>query len=281
MQTQREILILDSPEIGCPLVLQYVYLELCDAYKRKGHVVRVITTVSEIHDNSIVFLGDKIKIENPQDLLFGSNAIFIGWYWKKWNVSNLKYFIHVYENNTNNLKNVFYQNIRNHCPLLLRANEDPDKIGTYERTVVRDYCYMGWRYKPEFEPTSFHGMYHGIKDHTKFLPYEERKQIYLSSTFALGFQSEFNIYYEHVSQRIYEGLAYGCIVFSESLPACDQTNGIVVHIISKNDLEDKMKYYLSNPEELKKKQNDGYEFIRKYGTNEVSVQKINDVINGF
>ena len=37
-----------------------------------------------------------------------------------------------------------------------------------------------------------------------------------------------------------------------------------------------MHYYLDHPEELKKKQEDGYEFVRKYGTNEYTFNYMNN-----
>ena len=155
-------------------------------------------------------------------------------------------------------------------PLYLRSNDSPEKIGTYERRVVRDFCYIGYRYREDLVPGGFNGIYHRVTDHKKFLPYDTRKDIYLSSHFALGFQCGVNIKYELVTQRIFEGLAYGCIVLSESFPACQQTDNIVVLVKDKQDIEDKMRYYLDNPEEMKRKQQEGYDFVKKSGTNEYS-----------
>jgi spore maturation protein CgeB len=105
------------------------------------------------------------------------------------------------------------------------------------------------------------------------------KKIYLSSIFALGFQSDENIITKHVSQRIFEGLAYGCIVLSNSIPACEQTNNIVVYIESKADLENKMKYFKENPDIVKEKQEEGYKFIKHFGTNHYSIDTFMNCIN--
>ena len=143
-----------------------------------------------------------------------------------------------------------------------------------------DYCYMGWRYCPELIPSDkFKGLYHGINNHNKFFPYDKRKEIYLQSTFALGFQSDENIFNKHVSQRIFEGMAYGCIVLTNSIPACEQTNQIAVYIESREDLEDKMNWFLKNPNEILKKQREGYEFVKLYGTNYYSISKIKEILN--
>jgi len=172
---------------------------------------------------------------------------------------------------------VLKSKVNNH-PLLLRANDSPEKIGKYNRNDKYMFCYMGCDYFPECKPTKYSGFYHGTKDHKKYLNYNARKNIYLSSTFALGFQSYENIKSEHVSQRIYEGLAYGCVVLTNSQPACIQTQGICVYVTSKNDIEDKIKYYLQHPDEIKKKQEKGYEFIKKMGTNQYSIDGYKSII---
>jgi hypothetical protein len=280
----RNVDILDCHEIGCPLVLLYVFRELGGAFERNGYKVSTIEKIEDISNNSIVFMGDIFRVDNPSHLLqkIAPNSIYFGWYWSKQITSPLKHFIHIYENSFKNPLLSFYNSINNRCPLLLRANESPESIGTYEREVKMHYCYMGWRYCPEMVPTKFSGLYHGVLDHNKFMSYEDRKKIYLSSTFALGFQSDENIHYEHVSQRIFEGLAYGCVVLSNSIPACEQTENIVEYVNSKEDVENKITFYLSNPHLIIEKQKKGYEFSKIKGTNQHSMDLlINCVLSNF
>ena len=71
-------------------------------------------------------------------------------------------------------------------------------------------------------------------------------------------------------------MAYGCIVLTNSPPAVEQTNGVDVLIKNKEDMIDKMKYYMNNPEEIKNKQEDGYSFVKQYGTNNYSYDIINE-----
>jgi len=234
-------------------------------------------------------MGDMFNCKNPSELLnlYAPDAIYIGWYWHNIDVSNLKYFIYTYENalnifhNKNRIQDFITMTTSKHnTPLLLRANEDPLLVGSYERNIEYDYCYMGWPYCRHLVPTNkFKGIYYGVTDQTKFLDYNTRKKLYLSSIFALGFQSNENIGYKHVSQRIYEGLAYGCIVLSNSLPACEQTNNIVIYVNSLEDLENHMIYYKNNPELILKKQKEGYEFIKQFGTNEYSSNKFKELID--
>lgn len=272
----RDIVLLDCAEIGCPLVLMYVFTELCQYFIQQNYNVKKVNNINEITNNCIVFMGDNFKTPNIVSLLhsIAPDAIYIGWYWHPINTDALKYFIYTYENMLNPDSRVsFLKNKKNNCPLLLRASDNPELIGTYEKNIVYDFCYMGAGYCPEFIPSEpFKGIYHGVWDHKLFYSYDKRKNIYLSSIFALGFQSDQNIKDEHISQRIFEGMAYGCVVLTNSLPACHQTNNICVFITSKQDLENKMKFYIDHPELIKKKQRDGYEFIKKYGTNHYSIE---------
>jgi hypothetical protein len=271
----KTIVLLNCHEIRCPKVLMYVFIEMCEAFKQRNYNVIIAESIDEINNDCIVFMGNGFQHSDPCSLLYSiaPRAIYIGWYWQNMNTHLLK-FIHTYENMLNpNIHVKMCQQQKIHCPLYLRASEHPNSIGTYARTHQYDYCYMGWRYCPELVPYSFKGIYHGVLNHDYFLPYAKRKEIYLSSTFALGFQSDENIENKHVSQRIFEGLAYGCIVLSNSIPACEQTNHIVIYVESRQDVETKMKYFMNHPNILRKKQEEGYAFIKKCGTNHYSIHE--------
>jgi spore maturation protein CgeB len=273
----RDIIILDCPEVQCYQVLMIVFVELCQAFKDLNYNVKIISNINDISNNCIVFMGDKFVSPDIVSLLnsIAPEAIYIGWYWHNIKTDALKYFIYTYENRQNpDGMNKFLMEQLQNCPLLLRASEHPDLVSSHTKNIIYDYCYMGWGYCRDLVPgDSFHGVYHGVYNHDHFLPYDKRREIYLSSIFALGFQSSTNIDFEHVSQRIFEGLAYGCIVLSNSLPACEQTNNIVVHVTSKQDLENKMRFFKANPDIIKRKQEEGYEFIKKYGTNHYAIDK--------
>ena len=97
--------------------------------------------------------------------------------------------------------------------------------------------------------------------------------------FALGFQSKQNADEQHVSQRIYEGLAYGCVVLSNSQAACDQTDGIVEFVSSQREIEQKIDYYMKNHDAYLAKQSAGYNFIKtRDGTNHAVAQSFIDSI---
>ena len=284
----RDVMLLNCPEIGMHLAFMYACIEACFAFARMGYRVRVARSISELNDNCIVFLGDNIHIPNPARALAqqAPRAVYIGWYWNEQDVSPLPYFVQTHENKLK--PNVPLKYIKFNgahvvkVPFLLRANDDPALIGTYPKKIVRHYCYMGYEYNREMVPSSpkYTGYYFGTKNLTKFLKYDTRRTMYLSSMFALGFQSRANADEQHVSQRIYEGLAYGCVVLSNSQAACDQTDGIVEFVSSKREIENRMEHYLNNPAAYRAKQAAGYEFIKnRGGTNHTTIGLFMHAIN--
>lgn len=282
----RDVMMLNCPEIGMHLAFMYACAEACFAFVRMGHQVRVARSISDLNDDCIVFLGNDIHIPNPARALAqqAPRAVYIGWYWNEQDVSPLPYFVHTHENKMKPSAPLAFKYNDGHIrvPFLLRANDDPALIGTYPKRILRHYCYMGYEYNREMVPSSpkYTGFYFGTKNHTKFLKYGMRKNMYLSSMFALGFQSKINADEQHVSQRIYEGLAYGCVVLSNSQAACDQTDGIVEFVASKREIEDKMEYYLNNHDAYRAKQAAGYDFIKnRGGTNHTTVGLFVDAIN--
>jgi spore maturation protein CgeB len=72
------------------------------------------------------------------------------------------------------------------------------------------------------------------------------------------------------------------VVLSNSRPACEQTDNIVVYIESKEDLISKMRYFIKNPDLIKQKQEEGYAFIRRAGTNQHAIDVfINRIQDGY
>ena len=68
----RDIIILDCPEIKCPKVLTFVFVELCKAFVDISYNVKIINNMNQITNNSIVFMGDGFTVHNPASML---NAI--------------------------------------------------------------------------------------------------------------------------------------------------------------------------------------------------------------
>ena len=165
---------------------------------------------------------------------------------------------------------------KKYCPLYHRVNEDINLIGTFERKIIYDWCYIGFHYRNDLKPMHLKN-FNSKKNLSDYLSSRERRDIYLSSIFHLAYQGESNIVEGHVSQRVYEGLAYGCIVLTNSKPACDQCNNIPIFVNSLKDVEDKITYYKNNHYAIIEKQKLAYEFIKEKGTNAFSINELNEI----
>ena len=171
----------------------------------------------------------------------------------------------------------YLKSIPNYCPLLLRANEPIENIGLNKRTDERVYCFMGSSYGMEMIPNKYSGIYHRVET-SGFLDYDTRKNIYLSSVIALGYHSNAAIEQQSISQRIFEGMSYGCIVLTNSLTAEKYTDGICIYVKDKKEAENKIQYYLDNPEERKEKQEKGYKWVLMFDQDS---NPFSDIINNF
>ena len=266
-------------------VMDRVFEECTEAFKDDGCVVRRVAKWDELEDGGLIFLDDaggrylepEFRPWHERLVRLCPTSIMVCWYWMDKTYRPFPRMIvtgehYVYREQASPV-------IRNYMlrpdfvPLLLRASESPDLVGTYSRSVQRDYCFMGGGYKMDWIPPAdqFTGLYHRVIDQN-YLPYSVRRTIYLSSRFALAFQSDENIRTGHLSQRIFEGLAYGCIVFCENPLASQYTKGAVITVTSREDLWEKMREWSStSPERVKEQQERGYEWVRRFGTNRTAM----------
>lgn len=277
---KRLIQIITLPELNPLPVMRCVFTELCTAFAEDdGCDVRYINSMDELRDGGIAFLDDVSGNYTQYRTVYDEIArhcpstVFVCWYWMNTDFRPFSKMIYTGEYVLNvspdSLEQIRYFMRHDFVPLKLRASENPDLVGTYKRLVARDFCYMGGGYRMDWIPQEYTGIYHRVI-YNNYLPYATRRDIYLSSMFALGFQSDINIKAGHLSQRIFEGLAYGCIVLCENPMASQYTDGIVVYISSKEDLIEKIKHYKGHPEEVERLQRRGYEWVKKYGTNRVT-----------
>lgn len=282
---KRLIQWIQLPELSPLPVMDRVFEECTAAFKDDGCIVRRVSSWNELEDGGILFLDDAAgsyrehRIHHERLAAVCPNSIAVCWYWKDPMYRPFSRMIvtgewYLYrENASPEVRS--YMLRPDFVPLPLRANEAPENIGTYLRTDTMDYCFMGGGYKKDWIPPSpeFTGLYHQVI-YNNYMTYEERRQVYLSSRFSLAFQSDENIRTGHLSQRIFEGLAYGCIVFCENSLASQITDGAVIHVTSREDLWNKMREWKADPERIFLQQKRGYEWARRYGTNRTAMMAL-------
>jgi hypothetical protein len=277
------------PEIKPLPVMKCVFSELAKAWEEDdGCEYTLVSSMDQLRDGGIAFLddagGNYVHFKDTYDEIARRcpRTVFVCWYWHDSNFRPFSKMIYTGEYwlrvSPEDYPRLDYFMKHDYVPLKLRASDHPRKIGTYPRNVVRDYCYMGGGYRMEWIPHEYSGIYHRVI-WDNYVPYAMRREIYLSSMFALGFQADANIQSGHISQRIFEGLAYGCVVLCENPMVSFYTDGIVVYIKSKEDLLEKMKYYKEHPEEVERKQRLGYAWVKKHGTNRLTTDLLKEKIS--
>ena len=277
----KNVYILDCKENRINPIVKALFTDLMGAFIRLGFNVKLeIKNIDEIPDYSLIFIDNSITNDMIDNLyLKNKNCIFFGWCCHERKdlvdrLNKLNFIFTTTETLTPRGKlRELVKNTVNYCPLYHRADEDLNIIGTFKRNNKYDWCYTGWKYKDNLIPTKFKGLNKGVKSHKDYLTSEERREVYLSSLIHLAYVGDCNIVDGATPQRIFEGLSYGCIVLTNSKPACQQTENIPEYVGSLKDVEEKITYYLNNPDEVVKKQQLAYEFVKKSGTNHFTIEK--------
>lgn len=269
--------LMNSPELPTPGTHYYTTNKFSNGFKKHGYNVIEANTLDTVTDNSIVLLSDH-GISNNNELAFQSleylankfpNTIFICWFYHKYyNKIPFSKFIITGEHFHKkpmleghifcwDLQNV----IHNYVPLTFSSPLYPEDIGIIPRNETINGCFIGTPYKPFWVNELSNIVYvTGNK-----LPEEERVKIFLSSKIAFGFHADANVLNNVVVERVFEGMAFGCVVISDSPVAAEITDNIVQVATTKeeflkiyNDLlnDDKKRYEL---------QQRGYEWIKRKG----------------
>jgi spore maturation protein CgeB len=269
-------LLLNSPQSPCPYTHYAACTEFLEGFRAYGFEPGVATSIEGACGATLLLLSSHaIDMGYIHSLNTATpDTIFLLWfYFDRKDELPFKRFILTGEHWLHAPKIPLHlrlynliPHLSNYVPFLLRANEDPARIGTYPRTERYNGCFIGTPYKREWTVSLPNTLYHNIT-HSGLLPYAARRDIYLSSRIAFGFHSLGNILNSHATQRVFEGLSYGCVVLTDNPAAEEITGGVVIYVSSKADFLEKYNYYLTHPDECRKKELEGYEWSKQYGTN--------------
>lgn len=162
-----------------------------------------------------------------------------------------------------------YINHSKYIPLPFAASINPNDLDEILklRTDEYDCGFSGCRYKESWAEQLSKKYNCFIHYWPPFLEENERiKNAFLKSKICLGFNSDTNIQNGLPTERVFEGIAYGCVVLTDCEMAVNATSGIAVFVSDYADLERKVDYYINNLEARKQKQKLGYEFAKAKGT---------------
>ena len=284
MTTVKKIFLMNSPELPTPGTHLFTTNKFLSSFTYYGYEVLVANKLDDVVNGSIVLVSNH-GIDHPKiSKKIGTDAInylattfpdttYLCWFYHKhYDTIPFKKFIITGEHfrmkplleahiNCWNLQ----EKINNYVPFTFACALFPNDIGTFERKETLNGCFMGTAYKYEWVSELANiaylpGMYHGRE-----LKEEDRIKTFLSSKIAFGFHHNDNVLNNVVVERVFEGMAYGCVVISDSPAAGIITGGIVQVAKNKSEFLDIYIRLLKNDAERLELQRRGYLWAKENG----------------
>lgn len=157
----------------------------------------------------------------------------------------------------------FSLNCKEWLPMTFFSSIDPKLVGNIKRIDKYKSMFIGAPYKTNWIHKLSNCFSH--IGQSNFLTEEERINVFLSSRVCLGFHSDANILNGCVTERVFEGLSYGCVVLTDNISAEKMTNGLVKYVSSFDELELNINKFNTDDNLFFETQNRGYEFSKKNG----------------
>jgi len=280
----KNIFLLNSPELPTPGTHRFTTEKFMKGFLDHGYEIYIANKLDDIIDGSIVLVSNH-GVDHPiinSDIGFNAlsylaekypNSIYLCWYYHgHYSKIPFKNFVITGEHfrMKPSLENhIFFwdlqQKINNYVPLTFSCSLFPEEIGTLVRNEKIDGCFIGTRYKYDWvvglpNITYLAGLNHGQK-----IEESDRINIFLSSKIAFGFHSEGNISNNVVVERVFEGMAFGCVVISDCPAAGIITDGIVQVATNKEQFLEIYHRLLNDHDERIKLQQRGYEWVKTHG----------------
>lgn len=256
------------------------------AFESHGFEYHEISTVEDI---DLINFGDIVYLSNhgfssgeiPFELFYKISqrgGFHILWYWHDHlemaqNLFGERYILtgeHFYAKPTliDHVRcwNIQHQ-ISNFVPLTFASNLKPEVIGTLKRSDKYLAHFVGNGYQREIN-NRLRVRFRGIKivNTPPFISEAERIQIFSSSKIALGWHSDGNIENHVVVERVFEGLAFGNVVISDTPTAVEITEG-VVEFADSYPLAKEIILRVQKDEKFRlSKMEAGFEWARAHGT---------------
>ena len=172
-------------------------------------------------------------------------------------------------------------------PEIMSSEESPDK--KYELLFVGNSRHVYRRILKDLLPTEFHLTVYGrhweeypVQDYVvkDYIDNNKVGQAYHDARILLNDHWEDMIQYGIISNRVFDALAAGAFVISDDMPELKEVfQGAVVTYQDRDDLNEKIAYYLEHEEERNEKAALGHEIVLKHHTFADRVEQILDVIS--
>ena len=259
------------------------FLQAFESHGFEYHEISTLEDIDLINSGDIVYLSNHgfSAGEFPFELFYKISqrgGFHILWYWHDHlemaqNLFGERYILtgeHFYAKPTliDHVRcwNIQHQ-ISNFVPLTFASNLKPEVIGTLKRSDKYLAHFVGNGYQREIN-NRLRVRFRGIKivNTPPFISEAERIQIFSSSKIALGWHSDGNIENHVVVERVFEGLAFGNVVISDTPTAVEITEG-VVEFADSYPLAKEIILRVQRDEKFRlSKMEAGFEWARAHGT---------------
>lgn len=259
------------------------FLQAFESHGYAYHEISTVDQIDEIQPEDIVYLSNHGFTSGivPFDFLqkIGARGAFqILWYWHDHletaqNLFGDKFILtgeHFYKKPQllGHLRCWEIQKqIDNFIPLTFSSNLHPDEVGILPRGDRHLAHFVGNGYQKDIN-NRLRLRFRGIKivNTPPFITELERRDIFLSSKIALGWHSEENIANHVVVERVFEGLAFGNIVISDTPTAAEITGGVVEFADSYSAAKEIVLRVKRDETFRLTKIKEGYSWAKAYGT---------------
>jgi Glycosyl transferases group 1 len=172
----------------------------------------------------------------------------------------------------------YYSKFKNYLPIKFAASIFPDNVGKIKRNVQYDVQYVGTPYKTEWINKLPFSKMINTKAVNPFFSESDRINTFLSSHIGLGFHNDGNIKNGLISERVFEAMAYGCVVVTDNPTASQVTDGNAILVSTYEELVETINMYISDEQKRIEKQILGYEYVKN---NRTYVHTAKSFINKF
>lgn len=273
----KKFYLMNSQELPTPGTHYYTCSKFSKGFETHGYSVIEANTLDIIEDGSIVLLSDHgitpnrengMKILNYLAKKY-PNTVFICWFYHQYyeEIPFKKFIItgeHFHKKPllANHIFCWDLQNrINNYVPLTFSSSLYPEQVESLPRNETINGCFIGTAYKPYWVNDLQNIVY--ITGNN--FPENERINVFLSSKIAFGFHADANVLNNVVVERVFEGMAFGCVVISDNPVAAEITDNIVQVCSSKEEFLIIYDRILNNDEERIQLQQRGYKWIKEKG----------------
>lgn len=160
------------------------------------------------------------------------------------------------------------QTMLNYVPLIFGANVHPDELKIKSRfdNYIYDCNYIGSKYNEAWSRKINKKLKCFIHYVPPYISEEQRLYSFEHSLCSLGWQAELNKANYIITERIFETMAFGCLLITDSEFIQEEIGGAAVYVTSAVDTIKKIKYFKNHLDEVERKIRLGYDYIKTKGS---------------